>query len=216
MRERVGHGGVGCGGIEQGVAGPEEGRRAVAWAARASGRWVPTRWRPVEWRAGRRPSCGPRPVRPAVPEVEVRPAEVLRPAAVSSAGRPGEVDPGRSPAPRLLTRRLPPPLVRDGAGSLLRRALAGLAVVSASAAAVVVLGLLARAAEPAPVSASVSAAAPVVVTVEPGETVWEVAERVAPGLSGPERSALAERIVTENGLATARLHAGQVLRVAGS
>ncbi len=37
----------------------------------------------------------------------------------------------------------------------------------------------------------------------------------APGLSGPQRAALAERIVTDNALTSARLQPGQVLRVAG-
>jgi Tfp pilus assembly protein FimV len=91
---------------------------------------------------------------------------------------------------------------------------AGVAVVAASAAAVVVLGLLAGAREPAPAPATARPPAPVVVTAAPGETVWDVAARVAPAHSGPERSALAERIVTDNALSSARLHPGQVLRVA--
>jgi Tfp pilus assembly protein FimV len=84
----------------------------------------------------------------------------------------------------------------------------------------VVLGLLARLAEPAPTTASAPAhaavvsPAPVVVTAEAGETVWDVADRVAPGLSGPRRAALAERIVADNELASVRLRPGQVLRVA--
>ena len=49
---------------------------------------------------------------------------------------------------------------------------------------------------------------------QPGETVWEVASRVAPELSGPRRAALAERIVVDNALASVRLRPGQVLRVA--
>jgi hypothetical protein len=101
-------------------------------------------------------------------------------------------------------------------------AAAGFALVLASAAAVVALGLLARVAEPegvsaghlAPTAAGVRAPAPVVVTAEPGETVWEVASRVAPELSGPRRAALAERIVADNALASVRLRPGQVLRVA--
>jgi hypothetical protein len=54
----------------------------------------------------------------------------------------------------------------------------------------------------------------VVVTAEPGETVWDVASRVAPELSGPQRAALAERIVIDNALGSARPAPGQVLRVA--
>ena len=105
-----------------------------------------------------------------------------------------------------------------------RRAVAGLALVAASAAAVVALGLLARLAEPAaapvpapamqPVRRSGRRPAPVVVTAESGETVWDVADRVAPGLSGPRRAALAERIAVDNALSSVRLRPGQVLRVA--
>jgi hypothetical protein len=62
---------------------------------------------------------------------------------------------------------------------------------------------------PVPVSA------PLVVTAAPGETVWDVAGRVAPGRPGPEVAAVAERIVVENDLRSARLEPGQVLRVAG-
>jgi Tfp pilus assembly protein FimV len=54
------------------------------------------------------------------------------------------------------------------------------------------------------------------VTAAPGETVWEVADRIAPELSGAERAAFAERIVTENRLTSVRLQPGQVLRVPGS
>jgi Tfp pilus assembly protein FimV len=77
----------------------------------------------------------------------------------------------------------------------------------------VALGLLARVAEPAPTS--VRPPAPVVVTVEPGETVWDVAARVAPGRPGAEVAAVAERIVADNSLDSVRLEPGQVLRVAG-
>ncbi|HEX8520259.1 MAG TPA: LysM peptidoglycan-binding domain-containing protein, partial [Pseudonocardia sp.] len=104
-------------------------------------------------------------------------------------------------------------------------------------AAVVALGLLASLAAPAagsaagPSVAGPSAPGPstpgpsgavpsgtvppgtVLATVEPGETVWEVADRVAPGLSGPQRAALAERIAAENALDSARPPAGRVLRV---
>jgi hypothetical protein len=61
---------------------------------------------------------------------------------------------------------------------------------------------------------AVVAPAPVVVTAGSGETVWDVADRVTPGLSGPRRAALAERIVADNELASVRLRPGQVLRVA--
>jgi hypothetical protein len=121
--------------------------------------------------------------------------------------------------PRMLVRR---PAVRCGARQRGRRMAAGLALAAASAAAVVALGLLARLAEPAPAASvappsalvAVRPVTPVVVTAEPGETVWEVASRVAPELSGPGRAALAERIVADNALTSVRLAPGQVLRVA--
>jgi Tfp pilus assembly protein FimV len=109
---------------------------------------------------------------------------------------------------RLLIRR--PVAVHRGPRYRLRRAVAGLAVVVASAAAVVALGLLARAAGSDAVAPT---PAPTVVTSAPGDTVWEVAARLAPGRPGPEVAALAERLVTENGLTSARLRPGQVLRV---
>jgi len=54
----------------------------------------------------------------------------------------------------------------------------------------------------------------VTTVVERGETVWDVVRRVAPGRSGPEVAALAERIVADNALASGRPWPGQVLRVA--
>ncbi len=99
-------------------------------------------------------------------------------------------------------------------GSRLRRVVAGIALVAASAAVVVALGLLARVAEPASTPRS-HPPAPVVVTAEPGETVWDVAARVAPGRPGAEVAAVAERIVADNALGSVRLEPGQVLRVAG-
>jgi Tfp pilus assembly protein FimV len=53
----------------------------------------------------------------------------------------------------------------------------------------------------------------VLVTVAPGETVWDVARRVAPGASGESVAALAERIATGNALTSVRPAPGQVLRV---
>ncbi|MBL8925406.1 MAG: LysM peptidoglycan-binding domain-containing protein [Pseudonocardia sp.] len=100
-----------------------------------------------------------------------------------------------------------------GSVSRLWRAVSGAAVVAASAAVVVALGLLVRVAEPVPVP--VRAPAPVVVTAAPGETVWDVAARVAPGRPGPEVAAVAERIAVGNDLRSVRLEPGQVLRVAG-
>jgi hypothetical protein len=105
----------------------------------------------------------------------------------------------------------------------MRRAVAGAVVTVAAAVLVVGLGLLAQVAAPGPIPASdpVSAStvgdggtsAPAVVTAAPGETVWEVVDRVAPELSGSRRAAFAERIVTDNRLDTVRLQPGQVLRV---
>lgn len=167
----------------------------------------------------RRPAGGPRPVRPARALVLVRPLEVPRPVRESGPGcgavewaggswgrdveRPGS-------GPRVLVRRA----VHVGeSASRLWRAVAGIAVVAASAAVVVALGLLVRVTEPAPVP--VQAPAPVVVTAGPGETVWDVAARIAPGRPGSEVAAVAERIVVENDLPSVRLEPGQVLRVAG-
>jgi hypothetical protein len=95
----------------------------------------------------------------------------------------------------------------------MHRVLAGVALVAASAVVVVALGVLARVAEPA--SAPVRPPAPVVVTAGAGETVWDVAVRVAPGRPGAEVAAVAERIVADNALRSVRLEPGQVLRVAG-
>ena len=200
MRERV----------EQGRTGFERG------GERRPGRWA-DRW--THRSEGRRPARGPRPVRPARALVLVRPLEVPRPVRESAPGC-GAVDrPGGSwgpdvglpgSGPRVLVRRA----VHAGeSASRLWRAVSGIAVVAASAAVVVALGLLVRVAEPAPVPAQ--APAPVVVTAAPGETVWDVASRVAPGRPGPEVAAVAERIVVENDLRSVRLESGQVLRVAG-
>jgi len=53
----------------------------------------------------------------------------------------------------------------------------------------------------------------VTVTVLTACTVWDVADRVAPGASGPERAALADRIVAANALTSMRVAPGTVLRV---
>jgi hypothetical protein len=159
----------------------------------------------------RRRGSGPRPVRPVVNAVAVRPAEAERPQAPSGARR--------VPLPvrgvRPLARR--PLVVPRGSVSLarVRRVLAGLAVTVAAAVAVVALGVLADSAA-AVRSAEESVRAPegvVVVTVRAERTPWEVAQRLAPGASGPELGALAERIVTDNSLGSVPLHPGQVLRV---
>lgn len=161
-----------------------------------------------ERRVLRRRASGPRPVRPPVNAVAVRPAEAERPQAPSGARRV----PPSVPGARTLARR--PLAVPAGVVVRLRRALAGLAVTVAAAAVVVVLGVLAddaaavRAAEGAPGD-------PVVVTVGAERTPWEVAQRLAPGASGPELADLAEQIVTDNSLGPVPLHPGQVLRVTG-
>ena len=209
MRERVEHGEVGRTG-----SGQAAGRRPGRWADQ----WV-RRW------DGRRPAPGPRPVRPAGALVLVRPLEAPRPVRESAPGAGVDLRrtrawsdgaPGAGSGPRLLVRRTHPS-VRVGVRPAWRRAVAAIAMVAASAAVVVALGLLARVAEPAPAPAAVPVAvpAPVVVTVEPGETVWDVAARVAPGRPGAEVAAVAERIVADNALRSVRPEPGQVLRVAG-
>jgi hypothetical protein len=162
----------------------------------------------------RRSANGPRPVRPLVSAVAVRPAEAERPQ-VPSGGR-------RVPLPlpgvRTLVRRpLPVPLhVPRGRAPFerLRRALAGLAVAAAAAAVVVSLGVLASSAAAVRVAEeAVRSPQSVVVTVGAERTPWEVAQRLAPGAPGPEVAALAERIVTDNSLGSVPLRPGQVLRV---
>jgi hypothetical protein len=162
--------------------------------------------------APRRRASGPRPVRPAVNAVTVRPAEVERPQASRSRAR-------RVPLPvagmRTLARR--PLATPQGAVALarLRRVLAGLVVAVVAGALVVGLGLLADAAAVTRAGEQAGRAphAPVVVTVGAERSPWDVARRVAPGASGPELAALAERIVTDNSLGPVPLHPGQVLRV---
>ena len=216
MRERVEHGEAGRQEFGQGA-----GRRPGRWADR----WV-RRW------DGRRPAPGPRPVRPAGALVMVRPLEAPRPvrdvAAASGVERAGAWGDGvwgdgvwgdgarragrGGSGPRLLVRGAVGVPGRARPGTRLRRVVAGIALVAASAAVVVALGLLARVAVPA--STPVRPPAPVVVTAEPGETVWDVAARVAPGRPGAEVAAVAERIVADNALGSVRLEPGQVLRVA--
>ncbi len=200
MRERVGHERTG------------HERRGRARAGR--GRWGRLR----EWGSG----AGPRPVRPGVVPLPVRPPEAPRP--VGPPGRPVvAVRWVERIGVRLLARRRCPVGPRPGAPARMRRALAGVALLAASTAAVLALGLLARAVAPdlapapVPASSAVPSSAPgvvpIVVVAEAGETVWEVVDRVAPGASGAERAALAERIVVDNGLRSVRLQPGQVLRV---
>ena len=210
MRERVEHGEAGRQEFGQGA-----GRRPGRWADR----WV-RRW------DGRRPAPGPRPVRPAGALVMVRPLETPRPvrdvvagpgaerAGVGGGGGGGGGARGAGAGPGLVG--LPAGGGRGGPprAPRLRRVVAGIALVAASAAVVVALGLLARVAEPTPTP--VRPPAPVVVTAEPGETVWDVAARIAPGRPGAEVAAVAERIVADNALGSVRLEPGHVLRVAGS
>ena len=198
MRERVRYGEVVRPEFEQGVRRPGRVRRP----------------------GGRGPAPRPRPVRPVGALVTVRPPEVPRPvrdevarAGVERAGVWGHGVRWGGAGPRLLVRPGTGERGRSCRGSRLRRVAACLGLVAASAAVVVALGLLARTAEVAP--APVRPAAPVVVTAGPGETVWDVAARLAPGRPGAEVAAVAERIVADNALRSARLESGQVLRVAG-
>jgi hypothetical protein len=142
------------------------------------------------------PASRPGPVRPRGSRCAVRPREAPRP------GRRGA--PGGGSACRGLRRGV--------ARWRLRRVLAGAVVLAAAAAAVVALGLLAGATGPAG-SAPVRSGADVVVTAAAGETVWEVAARLAPGRPGPEVAEVAERIVVDNALESVRLRPGQVLHV---
>jgi hypothetical protein len=159
----------------------------------------------------RRRASGPRPVRPAVNAVAVRPAEVERPQVPSGVRRV----PLPVPDVRTLARR--PLAVPRGAVLLaqVRRVLAGLAVTVAAGAVVVALGVLAdsTAAVRAGEEAVRAPQGPIVVTVGVERTPWDVAHRLAPGASGPELADLAEQIVTDNSLGSVPLHPGQVLRV---
>jgi hypothetical protein len=175
-----------------------------------SGRPVQDRRAGERRQTPRRRASGPRPVRPAVSAVAVRPAEVGRPH-VPRARRVSLPMPGM----RMLARRplaVPPPAA---ALARVRRLLAGLAVAVAAGAVMVGLGLLAdsAAAARAGEEAGRGPQVPVVVIVGAERTPWDVARRVAPGASGPELAALAEQIVTDNSLDSAPLHPGQVLRV---
>ena len=140
----------------------------------------------------------------------------------SVAGRPARPSAG----PRLLVARPGRPALRRG--DRLRRLLAGLALVLVAAAVVVGLGRIAdvaaqsRAAEAPAVSQADQVGqvtvgrvgvGEVAVTVTTEATVWDVADRVAPGASGPERAALVDRIVAANALTSMRVAPGTVLRV---
>jgi len=162
------------------------------------------------------------------------------PGAVGGAGRGCGSVAGRRPlwpsaGPRLLVSR--PAIPAPRRGDRLRRILAGLALVLVAAAVVVGLGRIAdvaaqsRAAE-SPAASHVGQvgqvgqidevgqvavgrvrAGEVTVTVTTAGTVWDVADRVAPGASGPERAALVDRIVAANALTSMRVAPGTVLRV---
>ena len=162
--------------------------------------------------APRRRASGPRPVRPAAGAVAVRPAEVERP----QVSRPGARRvPLSMPGMRTLVRRPVAVSRADAALARARRIVAGLAVTVVAGAVVVALGLLVDAAAAARAGEEGAHAPqiPVIVTVDAERTPWDVARRVAPGASGPELAALAERIVTDNSLGPVPLHPGQVLRV---
>ena len=151
--------------------------------------------------------------------------------AVGGAGRgcgsmAGRRQPRPPAGPRLLVARPGRPAPRRG--DRLRRFLAGLALVLVAAAVVVGLGRIAdiaaqsRAAEAPTVSQADQigqftvgrvGVGEVTVTVTTAGTVWDVADRVAPDASGPERAALVDRIVAANALTSMRVAPGTVLRV---
>ena len=212
MREHVQHG-ERCGrplpGEGRADREVDNGAEGGAWPSRrrVTGE-AGTRERPGPSRVGPRSPRGPRPMRPIAMPTGVRPPGLPRPAPVTVWRR-------EPFAPRVLVREPVVDMRREGRYQL-RRVVAGLAVMAASATAVIALGLLAQIAgqslEPA-ADAPRPPASSILVTAQPGETVWEVAARVAPGRSGPEVAALAERITVENALSSARLGSGQVLRV---
>jgi hypothetical protein len=111
--------------------------------------------------------------------------------------------------PRLLICRpqAPGPSVR------IRRIMAGLALALAAAAVVVGLGRIADVAADARAAEAPAARAEVTVTIAAPGTVWDVADGVAPGVSGPQRAALVDRIVEANALTSVRVSPGEVLRV---
>jgi hypothetical protein len=200
---------------------------------------------------GRRSPSGPRPVRPGVVPVGVRPMQPARPATPAGVRRSvaltlladslgstrlgaGLLAPVRRAEQRVLDRQAP---VMGPLRVVVRRrhgALVVVALMMATAACVVLLGLLADTVSdartagpvvgpsvgaPAEIAAAEAGAAPAAtadtVTVGAEATVWDVAQRLAPGASGPDVAALAERLVTDNGLSTVRVQPGQVLRVTG-
>jgi hypothetical protein len=195
--------------------------------------------RPVRAGAGPRPSrpvsvpVSRRPVAPRRPEqaAGARPALRVVPPAVpvtDACRRSGETAGGVGyerdvhgadapaagrPAPRVLPRRTA--VAAPGRRRfLLRRIVAGAALVVVAALAVAGLGLLADAASaarqpaaPAPVPA------PVVVTVDVPGTVWDLAGRVDPAAGPAERAELAGRIVAVNALPSAQVRPGQRLVV---
>jgi hypothetical protein len=87
--------------------------------------------------------------------------------------------------------------------------------VLVAAAVVVGLGRIADAAAQSRVAETpaVTHAGEITVTVDTAVTVWDVADRIAPGASGPERAALVDRIVAANSLTSMRVAPGTVLRV---
>jgi hypothetical protein len=122
-------------------------------------------------------------------------------------GRSLRVSVGGRSAPRVLPRAVPAARYR------LRRAVAAVALAVVSAAVVVGLGLVAGAAGEAHARAAVPSGT-ALVTVQPGESVWEVARR-APAVGTAGTDAVVERIAADNRLPVdaAPLPAGLVLRV---
>lgn len=187
-----------------GGLGSAAGRAA---AERGAGADVRPRRRAVP-PAVRNRARGPRPVRPVAVPVPVRPLPGERPVRPGRSGPSSRVPSSRE---RVLVRR--PVVVVARVGAPARGAVAGLALAVLTAAVVVGLGLLGTLAGEWRGGAVPAGGASVEVTVGARETVWDVAHRLAPGLTGAELAAFAERVAVDNALTSARVAPGRVLRV---
>jgi nucleoid-associated protein YgaU len=139
-------------------------------------------------------------------------------AAVPEPGRWDEaatpvVEPGTGrvhrPAGPVPPRPVGPRVVRPAAGGL-RLTRRGRLVAAAAVLLIAVLTLIGVAARVGPLTgtAPVPASAPAQVVVAPGDTLWSIAERVAPQR---DPRAVVTRIRELNGLGSGDVHAGQIL-----